>query len=88
MTRFPLTSALLSGSASAHEVDEIAWLLEGGPANRTAYMAGAAKRAAARVETAARMAIMDKAFADMRPVLSYRPATDVNYPLNCGSKFD
>jgi vacuolar-type H+-ATPase catalytic subunit A/Vma1 len=76
--RFAVTEALLSGRAAPDAVDELAWLLEGGPANRTQYMAPAAKRAAARL-------------VQTWPVVTATPVlrmTDAYYPLDCGSRFD
>jgi hypothetical protein len=77
MTNFPITEALLSGRAAPDAVDELAWLLEGGPANRTQYMGAAAKRAAARL-------------VQTWPVVTATVLrmTDAYYPLGCGSRFD
>lgn len=77
-TKFAVTEALLSGAASAESVDEIAFLLTGGPGNRTAYMANAAKRCAARLVPLA-------SFDRVAPALRM---TDANYPVDCGSRFD
>jgi hypothetical protein len=79
-TKFTLTQALLSGRASAADVDNVAWLLEGGPQGRTAYMAGAARRAAARVEQEALLVEWGHNVV--------RPMTDANYPADCGSRWD
>ena len=76
-TKFAVTEALLSGSASAESVDEIAFLLTGGPGNRTAYMVNAAKRCAERLAPA-------MTFDRVVP----KRMTDANYPAGCGSRFD
>jgi hypothetical protein len=76
-SKFLISQALLSGAVTPETCDEIAWLLEGGPANRTAYMAPAARRMAARIAA--------PAFDAPRPILRM---TDALFPLNCGSRFD
>jgi hypothetical protein len=80
-SKFTLSNALLSGRASAADVDNVAWLLEGGPQGRTAYMAGAAKRAAARVEQEALLV-------EWGHNVVRRTVTDANYPADCGSRWD
>jgi hypothetical protein len=82
MPKFTLSEALLSGRVTPQTVDEIAWLLEGGPANRTAYMAQAARRAAARVE---QTMLVDQW---ARSSVAVRPMTDASYPADCGSRWD
>lgn len=77
MPKFTISLALLEGRLAPSDADEIAWLLEGGPANRTAYMQGAAKRMAARVT----LPTLDAT----RPILRM---TDALFPLNCGSRLD
>jgi hypothetical protein len=84
MPKFTISEALLSGRVAPHTVDEIAWLLEGGPANRTAYMAQAARRAAARVE---QLAMIDE-WAGSVVAAAVAKATDANYPADCGSRWD
>jgi hypothetical protein len=79
--KFTISEALLSGRASAADVDNVAWLLEGGPQGRTAYMAGAAKRAAARVEQEALLV-------EWGHNVVRQPMSDVSYPADCGSRFD
>jgi hypothetical protein len=80
--KFTISEALLSGRVTPEAADEIAWLLEGGPANRTAYMAGAAKRQALAVETAVKMK-------EWRPTPGPRlPHTEDRWPADCGSRLD
>jgi hypothetical protein len=82
MPKFTISSALLSGAVTPETCDEIAWLLEGGPHNRTAYMANAARRSAQRVESLVAM----KAWKPTPGPL--RPCTEANWPAGCGSRFD
>jgi hypothetical protein len=75
--KFAISEALLSGRVAPEAVDEIAWLLEGGPGNRTAYMGAAARRMAKRVTSV-----------DFGAYVAARPMTEASYPLDCGSRFD
>jgi hypothetical protein len=81
MPKFTISQALLSGAVTPETCDEIAWLLEGGPHNRTAYMASAAKRQARAVETAVKMR-------EWRPTQAARPCSEANWPADCGSRLD
>jgi hypothetical protein len=81
MPKFTISHALLSGAVAPEAVDEIAWLLEGGPHNRTAYMENAAKRQARAVETLVKMK-------EWRPTQVSRRTSEEFWPADCGSRFD
>jgi hypothetical protein len=84
VSKFTISSALLSGAVTPETCDEIAWLLEGGPHNRTAYMANAAQRRARRVEADVAM----RAAWALEPRRTVKPCTEANWPADCGSRFD
>jgi hypothetical protein len=81
--KFTTAEALLAETTPsiAGAVDQLAYLIVGGPWGRSAYMLGAArKRHAAISETRFRL--------QLQPQPVRAPMTDADYPADCGSRFD